>query len=84
MGLYEVKSFSHGTLALGRLFAARSMGKAFGIAGGGETVDALTQTGLVHNVDFVSTGGGAMLEFLGGKKLPAIEVLLQHHSYGQQ
>lgn len=75
MGLYEVKRYSHGTLALGRLFAARSRGRAFGVAGGGETIDALKQTGLIEYVDFISTGGGAMLEFLGGKKLPGIVAL---------
>ncbi|MBI2551843.1 phosphoglycerate kinase [Candidatus Uhrbacteria bacterium] len=75
MGLYEIKRYSHGTLALGRLFAARSRGRAFGVAGGGETIDALNQTGMLEYVDFVSTGGGAMLEFLGGRKLPGIEAL---------
>ena len=75
MGRYEVKRFSHGTIALGRLFAARSKGKAFGIIGGGETIDAVRKTGMIDYVDFISTGGGAMLEFLGGKKLPGISAL---------
>ena len=75
LGFYEVKRYAHGTLALGRLFAARSKGKAFGVIGGGETIDAMEQTGMLEYVDFVSTGGGAMLEFLSGKKLPGIEAL---------
>ena len=75
LGLYEVKRYAHGTLALGRLFAARSKGKAFGVVGGGETIDAMKQTSMTEYVDFISTGGGAMLEFLGGKKLPGIAAL---------
>ncbi|OFW87408.1 phosphoglycerate kinase [Candidatus Uhrbacteria bacterium RIFCSPLOWO2_01_FULL_47_24] len=75
MGLYEVKRFSHGTVALGRLFAARSKGIAFGVAGGGETIDALKKTGMAQYVDFISTGGGAMLEYLGGEELPGIKEL---------
>ena len=75
LGYYEIKRYAHGTLALGRLFAARSKGKAFGVVGGGETIDALAQTGMTQDVDFVSVGGGAMLEYLGGKELPGIEAL---------
>ena len=75
MGIYEVKCFSHGTLALGRLFAARSKGRAFGVIGGGETIDAMRKTGMGEYIDFISTGGGAMLEYLGGKKLPGIAAL---------
>ncbi|MDP3244782.1 MAG: phosphoglycerate kinase [bacterium] len=77
MGLFEIKPYSHGTLALGRLFAARSKGKAFGVTGGGETLQALNQTGIGEYVDWISTGGGAMLEFLGGAKLPGVEVLIR-------
>jgi phosphoglycerate kinase len=77
MGLYEVKTFSHGTLALARLFASRSQGLAFGVAGGGETIDALNRTGMREYVDWVSTGGGAMLEFLAGKLLPGIKPLIR-------
>lgn len=75
MGRYEVKQYSHGTLALGRLFASRSKGKAFGVIGGGETIDAMEKTGLSEYVDFISTGGGAMIAYLGGEKLPGIEAL---------
>jgi len=77
MGLYEVKQFSHGTMALGRLFASRSKGLAYGVAGGGETIDALDKTGLAEYVDWISMGGGAMLEFLEGKNLPGIKVLMK-------
>lgn len=70
LGAYEKKAFQHGTLAIGRLIAARSTGKAFGAAGGGETVEALKMTKMLHFVDWVSTGGGAMLEYLGGAPMP--------------
>lgn len=76
VGLFEIKKFSHGSMSLGALIAARSTGKAFGVVGGGETVQCLLQTGLAEHVDHVSTGGGAMLEFLSGKVLPGIKPLL--------
>ena len=76
LGWFEEPKFSHGTLALGRLVAARSKGRAFGVVGGGETVQALMRTGLADCVDHISTGGGAMLEFLEGKVLPGIQPLL--------
>lgn len=77
MGLFEVKKFSHGSVSLGRLIASRSTGKTFGVVGGGETVQCLLQTGMAEHVDHVSTGGGAMLDFLSGKTLPAIKPLLK-------
>ena len=76
LGWFEQPKYSHGTLALGRLIAARSTGRAFGVVGGGETVQALARTGLADCVDHVSTGGGAMLEFLEGKVLPGIQPLI--------
>lgn len=75
LGLFEVPKYSHGTLAIGRLIAARSKGRAYGLVGGGETVLALSRTGLMDCVDHVSTGGGAMLEFLEGKDLPGLRPL---------
>lgn len=75
MGAFETKKFSHGSIALGRLVAARSRGSAYGVVGGGETLKCLALTGLAEYVDHVSTGGGAMLEFLAGKTLPALAAL---------
>ncbi len=75
LGFFEAPKFSHGTLAIGRLIAARSKGKAFGIAGGGETAIALHRTGLADCIDHLSTGGGAMLEFLEGTPLPGLQPL---------
>lgn len=76
MGWFESPRFAHGTLALGRLIAARSKGRTFGVVGGGESVMALRQTGLEDCIDHVSTGGGAMLEFLEDRELPGIEALI--------
>ncbi|MBI2444191.1 MAG: phosphoglycerate kinase [Candidatus Magasanikbacteria bacterium] len=77
MGKFEVAPYHFGTYALAELIAARSRGAALGIAGGGETVEVLRERGIIEAVDFVSTGGGAMLEFLGGKKLPGLQALLR-------
>jgi len=75
IGYFEQPPYQHATYAINRLFAARSKGRAFGVAGGGETVQVLKELRIKEQVDLVSTGGGAMLEFLAGKKLPGIEVL---------
>lgn len=75
LGYYENKIFSHGSIALGRLIAARSSGRAYGVVGGGETLDVLEDTKMAKFIDHVSTGGGAMLEFLEGKSLPGIKAL---------
>lgn len=77
VGWFEVRAGSHATRALARLIAARSSGRAFGVVGGGETIQALHETHMAHFVDHISTGGGAMLEFLAGKMLPGIKPLLK-------
>lgn len=77
LGLFEVRKFSHGTVALARVVAARSRGRAFGVIGGGETVQAAERTGMTGYIDHVSTGGGAMLEFLAGKTLPGVKPLVR-------
>ncbi|MDR3643180.1 MAG: phosphoglycerate kinase [Candidatus Doudnabacteria bacterium] len=74
-GLFEKKPFDTGTMALARLLGGRGKGIAFVVAGGGDTVDAIKQAGQFEHFDHVSTGGGAMLEYLAGKKLPGIEAL---------
>jgi len=75
LGYFEVSPYYHGTYALARLVAVRSKGKAFGVAGGGETVEILDKLELMDSMDLVSTGGGAMLEYLSGKKLPGLKIL---------
>ncbi|MDD5251076.1 MAG: phosphoglycerate kinase [Patescibacteria group bacterium] len=77
LGLFEVPKFAHGTVALGRIIAARSKGRAFGVVGGGETIAAVERTGMAEWVDHISTGGGAMLEYLSGKPLPGIKALMR-------
>ncbi len=75
LGLFEKKPFDRGTMAVARAIGRRVKGQAYGLVGGGETVQALEQSGMSKYIDHVSTGGGAMLEFLGGKILPAIIAL---------
>lgn len=78
MGKFEVASFRQGTMALAQLMGTRSRGRAFGVAGGGETVEALKMSELVDYVDWVSTGGGAMLSYLGGEKMPGLKGLVKN------
>ena len=77
MGLFENEKFKHGTMAIAKLVAARSKGQAFGIAGGGETVEALKLSKMFDYVDWVSTGGGAMLDYLGGAKMPGLKGIVK-------
>ncbi|MEA3398128.1 MAG: phosphoglycerate kinase [Patescibacteria group bacterium] len=73
MGMYEKNEFKHGTLSIARAVAARSKGRVFGVAGGGETVDSLKMTKMMGYMDWVSTGGGAMLTYLAGGKMPGLK-----------
>ncbi|MCB9798430.1 phosphoglycerate kinase [Candidatus Nomurabacteria bacterium] len=75
IGLYEKQPYSFGTLSMARLIASCSRGKAFGLVGGGETIDALHRAHMLEYIDYVSTGGGAMLTFLAGEDLPGLHVL---------
>lgn len=72
MGLFENPAFARGTNELAEAIAGSG---AYKIVGGGDTISALDKFGLLSKFDFVSTGGGAMLAFLAGKKLPGLEVL---------
>jgi phosphoglycerate kinase len=72
LGVFEFEAFSHGTEAIARAIAASS---AFSIAGGGDTLAAIAKYGIEADVGYISTGGGAFLEVLEGKTLPAIEIL---------
>ena len=75
LGMFEQHPYQFGTYSLVRLFAARSKGKAFGVCGGGETVEILEKLHAMHEIDLVSTGGGAMLEYLSGARLPGLKNL---------
>ena len=79
LGVFEYDQFAAGTRAIAQAIAGSS---AFSLAGGGETLAALTKFGLTAKVGYVSTAGGAFLEFLEGKKLPAVEILEQRGAGG--
>ncbi|XVJ68533.1 MAG: phosphoglycerate kinase [Rhizobacter sp.] len=72
VGVFEFDAFSHGTETLARAIAASS---AFSIAGGGDTLAAIAKYGIEKQVGYISTGGGAFLEILEGKTLPAFDIL---------
>lgn len=72
VGVFEFPQFAAGTMSLGQAIADSN---AFSIAGGGDTVAAVNQFGLAKDVSYISTAGGAFLEFLEGKTLPAVAVL---------
>jgi len=72
MGVFERPAFAAGTLALARAVAGAS---AFTVIGGGDTVAAVTQAGVAEKIGYISTAGGAFLEFLEGRKLPGVEAL---------
>ncbi|MFL6587051.1 MAG: phosphoglycerate kinase [Luteimonas sp.] len=72
VGVFEFDAFGKGTEALARAIAAS---KAFSIAGGGDTLAAVDKYGIADDVSYISTGGGAFLEFLEGKTLPAVAAL---------
>jgi len=74
VGVFEVDQFGAGTKTLARAIAASP---AFSLAGGGDTLAAVAKYGIADKLSYISTGGGAFLEFLEGKKLPAIEILEQ-------
>ncbi|OZA94939.1 MAG: phosphoglycerate kinase [Polaromonas sp. 39-63-203] len=74
VGVFEFDAFSKGTEGIARAIAASS---AFSLAGGGDTLAAIAKYGIEQQVDYISTGGGAFLEVLEGKTLPAFEILQQ-------
>ena len=72
MGVFERPAFAAGTIALARAVADAS---AFSVIGGGDTVAAVTRAGVTERIGYISTAGGAFLEFLEGRKLPGVEAL---------
>ena len=72
VGVFEFDRFGEGTKILAQAIAGSA---AFSIAGGGDTVAAIAKYGITEKISYISTGGGAFLEFLEGKKLPAVEIL---------
>ena len=75
MGVFEMPPFAKGTLEVAKAVAAATSAGATSIIGGGDSVAAVHQAGLANKISHISTGGGASLEFLGGRKLPGVETL---------
>jgi len=74
VGVFEFAAFANGTEVMAKAIAAS---RAFSIAGGGDTLAAVDKFGLEDKISYISTGGGAFLEYLEGKKLPAVDILEQ-------
>ena len=72
VGVFEFEQFSRGTEQIAHAIAAS---KAFSIAGGGETIAAIDKFGVREAISYISTGGGAFLEFVRGVELPAVRIL---------
>ena len=72
VGVFEFDQFAKGTEIMAKAIAES---EAFSIAGGGDTISAIQKFGITDKVSYISTGGGAFLEFVEGKKLPAVEIL---------
>ena len=72
MGLFEENAFSKGTIQVAKMIVSS---KGFSVAGGGDTISAASKAGVLDRLDYVSTAGGAFLEFIEGRKLPSLEAL---------
>jgi phosphoglycerate kinase len=75
MGVFEMPAFAKGTLEIAKAVAAATADGATSIIGGGDSVAAVHQSGVAKQISHISTGGGASLEYLGGRKLPGVEAL---------
>ena len=77
LGVFEFDAFAQGTHDLANAVASATANGSFSIAGGGDTLAAIAKYHIADRVSYISTGGGAFLEFLEGKPLPAVEILQQ-------
>jgi phosphoglycerate kinase len=75
MGVFEMEKFQHGTKAIAAAVAQATQNGGFSLVGGGDSVAAVNQFGYTDKVSYVSTGGGAMLEYFEGKELPGIAAM---------
>jgi len=76
MGVFEMSNFKNGSRAMAHAIANATTKGAFSLIGGGDTVAALNEFGLTDQVSYVSTGGGALLEYMEGKTLPGVAAIL--------
>jgi phosphoglycerate kinase len=75
MGVFEMEKFQHGTKAIAKAVAAATKKGAFSLVGGGDSIAAINKFGYADKVSYVSTGGGALLEYFEGKELPGIAAI---------
>ena len=75
MGVFEMPAFARGTLEMAQAVAKATAAGAISIVGGGDSVAAVHQAGVADKISHISSGGGASLEFLAGRKLPGVEAL---------
>ena len=75
VGVFEMPNFAKGTNSLARSIAEATENGAYSLIGGGDSVSAIAEAGLTDKMSFISTGGGAMLELLEGKKLPGVAAI---------
>lgn len=74
-GIFEVPTYSNGTMSLAKTIAAAAKAGATVVVGGGDSVAAVAKAGVANDITFISTGGGASMEFLEGKELPGVKAL---------
>ncbi|MBN4051427.1 phosphoglycerate kinase, partial [bacterium AH-315-M05] len=77
MGVFEMSNFEQGTKLIARAIAKATKNGAFSLIGGGDSVAAINKYGLADKVSYISTGGGALLEYIEGKELPGIKAILE-------
>jgi phosphoglycerate kinase len=75
MGVFEMPNFQNGTVSIAQAIAESTAKGCFSLVGGGDSVAAVNKFGLADKVSYVSTGGGAMLEYIEGKTLPGIKAI---------